>query len=176
MLRVKIPKNLPGKTITSSSLPAQGLKNWHFKTLQFCFTPSLRTTASVAQLKILHSRKKAVESRDWWHSNLLPCCTTFIFVIPSKFCKVTDRHRLLGKKKIQGSWNCVGLQHRRQHFYMPTQQEKAQLLLIDKHLVQLVWSVVTFPCLLCKSKAKLLLLYSILPISNTVPYQLSLHF
>lgn len=127
MLRVKIPKNLPRKTITSSSLPAQHLKNWHFKTLQFCFTPILCTIASVAQHKILHSCKKALESRDWWHSNPLPCCTTFIFVIPSKFCKVTDRHMLSGQKKIQGSWNCVGLQHRRQQLYMPAQQEKSSI-------------------------------------------------
>lgn len=129
MLRVKIQQNLPSKTIISSSLPAQGLKNWHFKTLKFCFALNLRTIASVAQHKILHSCEKILKSRDWWDSSLLPCRTTFIFVIPSQFCKVTDRHRLSGKKNIQCSWNCVGLtlQHRRQQLYMPAQQEKKSI-------------------------------------------------
>lgn len=60
---------------------------------------------------------------------------------------------------------------------MPAQQEKNSIAFNRQAFsaTSIICSDI-FPCLLCKLKAKLLLLYSILPISNTVPYQLSLHF
>lgn len=69
-----------------------------------------------------------------------PTSLSHNFYIPSKFCKVTDRHRVSGKKKINIAEivliECYSMadsssicQHSR---------KKTQLLLIGRHLVQLV--------------------------------------
>lgn len=134
MLRIKIPQNLPSEISIRSSLPAQYLKNWHSKTLKNLLCP---------------------EKRHWKaETDGTAACflvtTTFISIIPSKFCKVTHRHGVSGGKS-QHSWNCVVwmLQHDRQQLYMPAQQEKNSIAFNRQAFsaTSIIWSDI-FPCLI----------------------------